>query len=171
MLLSASAGSSSLSERADLFRAELFKAIENNRSVSDLSREFDRLFGSDTKSFSARMLAYYSGIKFDLASRQKNAADRIRIAEEALSSINEAVKKDAKNIEARFIRFYYLSQMPAIEPVKAKLEEDVKRLYSYLSDRKNNRLSSGTRELMVSKLVGSGLLAEEQMKALKGRQQ
>ena len=104
---------------------ELRKLYPTATSSEEASRAFaQKLTAVNEQSTDAVLLGYKGASVIMLSRFEKKISDKMKLLKEGASLIEQAVAKDANNIEIRLIRLSVQENLPAIVKYKKNIHED-----------------------------------------------
>lgn len=137
----------------DNLRKLYYKAVEDDKHISDLENFINFSLPQSEKFYFYRIL-YLGGLE---AVKSKHAfwpLKKLNYLKASMKYLNQSIKIDSENLEARFMRFSILHYVPSFLGYGNEREEDAKEIFNLLINKKydliNKEILIGIYEFMIS---------------------
>lgn len=100
------------SKELEELRLLFYSSVENNDNMNQFRNKLSNMFGEYDKKMSAIGTAYWGVYKTLLAKHSYNPYTKLKELKKGLEIMEEAINKDANNLEIRFLRFSVLHHIP-----------------------------------------------------------
>jgi hypothetical protein len=115
-------------------RRDFVSAVKSARSARELARKIDREYPPSDGSSVAAIRAYRAALVGLEAKRGLNPLKKYDDARRAAFEMNKAVAADPTDLDARFLRFSFFHQLPAINNVHETARDDAAFVLDRLED-------------------------------------
>lgn len=147
-------------------RHGFYVAVEDEDTTVNLMNIIKKEFSDDYHSYPAVILAYYAALEGLRGRHAGNPLTKFYHVSNAIRKMNEAVDKQPDCLEARFLRFSFYQQIPAIFGVRDKVNKDLAIVIDLLEERTYDFVSRAVQKDMIDYMFGTDKLSEEQRERL-----
>ncbi len=132
----------------------------------DKSKSFYKKI-NELKERSPLMEAYKGAAQALLANFEWNPLEKIGHIRSSSKTLEEAVRKDMKNIEIRFLRFYIQNQIPKYLGLSNNIHEDRQAIMDNILAFNAKELGYDITDYIINYMITSGGCSEEEVTLLK----
>lgn len=151
-------------------RTTYYNGIDNEDYIDSLQSIITRNFSDDKSKYPTIVLAYSAGVE---ALKSKHAFwpfTKMSYLNSSMELFDKALLQDPNNLEIRFMRYSILHYVPGILGFGSELDEDQKIILNLLAKKKSFEISDELRTGIISFMIESGRLDQNQIDSLKSIQ-
>ncbi|MGD9380388.1 MAG: hypothetical protein PVI51_07450 [candidate division WOR-3 bacterium] len=136
-------------------RVGFYVAVEDEDTTQALMTFIRDEFSDDHHQYPAVILAYYAALEGLRGRHSSNPLSKFVHVSNAVEKMNEAVEKEPRLLEGRFLRFSFFHQIPGIFGVRDRVAVDLKETIEILEKRNYEFVDERQQQDMIGYLLGT----------------
>jgi hypothetical protein len=136
-------------------RVGFYVAVEDEDTTQALMAFIQDEFSEDHNQYPVVILAYYAALEGLRGRHSSNPLSKFVHVSNAVEKMNEAVEREPRLLEGRFLRFSFFHQIPGIFGVRDRVAVDLKETIAILEERDYEFVDKQQQQDMIGYLLGT----------------
>lgn len=143
-------------------REQFYIAVDNEDTTASLMNFIRQEFSNNCNVYPPVILAYYASLEGLRAKHALNPLKKLKFVKNAISKMEEAVKRQPNSLEIRFLRFSFYHQIPWIFGLHDKVKEDCIAVIKLLEKRDYSSVSRELQKYVILYMLEKNRVNKEQ---------
>lgn len=166
IVLSTTLLSSNNREDIEELRFIFYSAIQNDDQMNSFRDKLTRIFGEYDTKIEPLGIAYWGVYRTLIAKHSLNPYTKLRELQKGLEILEQAIQKDQKNLEIRFLRFSVLHHIPDFLGYKQEKNDDAQAILNLLKLQDYSKLDFKFQKGIAEFLIKSKRISKQNIQDL-----
>ena len=148
-------------------REDFYLAVDSEKKTIELAEFIRQEFADNFDGYPPVIQAYYAALEGLRGKHAKFPLEKYSYVKEGIDKLNLAVNRQPQGLEARFLRFAFFHQVPALFGTRKYVAADLKIIIQLIKERDCKFVCSSVQKDMIIYMLGTKELSGEQRRQLK----